>query len=239
LSILETWGISEKYLTEVVDSNPSLRGMMVGYISERKLRDLFASNPDVRDLRKEDDHDRTQKSDLVVGYRGFEFTIEVKSLQTNLVEVIDGRGRLLKKMVKERAGLTAKGHPRYRFVPNPEVGALSSTERLEARYEGKVQCDASDRRTITVPGGRTVTTTCLKVGDFDILAAGLFAFREQWDFGFALNRDLPRSTYAKYPPEVQAQLLKSLVPVSWPLRPPFVSDPFILLDRLIEERRRC
>ncbi len=67
-SILETWGISEDYLTTVVNENPSLRGMMIGYISERKLHDLFSANPQIRDPHKEDDHNRAEKSDLVIGY---------------------------------------------------------------------------------------------------------------------------------------------------------------------------
>ncbi|GMO42589.1 MAG: hypothetical protein Pg6C_04120 [Treponemataceae bacterium] len=33
-SILETWDITEGELTELVNSNPSLRGMLLGYIAE-------------------------------------------------------------------------------------------------------------------------------------------------------------------------------------------------------------
>jgi hypothetical protein len=108
----------------------------------------------------------------------------------------------------------------------------------DAQFRGNVQCDASDNREITLPNGHRVKTTNLKVGEFDILAMGLFAFREQWDFGFMLNRDLPRTESKKYSPDDRPYLLKTLIPVSWPLPSVCVSDPFTLLDRLVEERRR-
>jgi hypothetical protein len=68
----------------------------------------------------------------------------------------------------------------------------------------------------------------------DIVAAGIFGFRGKWEFGFALNEDLPKSTHAGYPADVQEQLIASLIPITWPLKEPFVSDPFILLDRVAE-----
>lgn len=171
--------------------------MMIGYLSEYKLRKIFQDNPRITFLRKDDDHDRKSKGDLIITYRGHEFKIEVKSLQTNMIQNL-GNGR----------------------------------------FQGFVQCDASDRRRIKLPSGKTIETTCLLVGEFDILAVGLFGFQSRWDFGFALNRDLPRSAYRKYSPKVRQQLLKSLVPVSWPLEAPFVADPTLLFDRLIQERGR-
>jgi len=196
-TILETWGISAEYLTQVIMENPSSRGMLIGYIAERKLRDFFEADGRASNLHKDDDHDRKKKGDLVITYKGLEFRIEVKSLQTNSIKTSDD-------------GKT---------------------------YTGKVQCDASDKRTITLPNGQSISTTCLQINEFDILAAGLFAFEEQWIFGFALNRDLPRSPYKKYPEEVRNMLLKTLIPVTWPLSDPFISDPFPLLDQLVKERQ--
>jgi hypothetical protein len=113
------------------------------------------------------------------------------------------------------------------------------TKRLgNGRFEGAAQCDASDRRVVNLARGRKIETTCLLVGEFDILAVCLFDFTGQWDFCFALNRDLPRSAYKKYPPAVRAQLIKSLVAVTLPLSAPFVDEPFVLLDRLVAERER-
>ena len=88
-TILEIWDVTPQYLTEVVLSNPSLRGMILGYLAERKRRDVFEADSRVTATRKDDDHDRKKKGDFVVTYTGSEFKIEVKSLQTNSVEILD------------------------------------------------------------------------------------------------------------------------------------------------------
>jgi len=209
--------------------------MMLGYIADRKLREFFASDTRISLIRKDDDHDRKKKGDLVVTYEREEFKIEVKSLQTNSIEVFDDRGRediTAERWIKRVIKLEK------RYLENPDFAGFLKDRRSEGRYRGVVQCDASDRRSVKLRGGKKIDTTCLLVGEFDLLAAGLFAFREQWDFGFALNRDLPTSNYRKYSKAVQKQLLRSLVPVTWPLAPPFVADPFKLLETLYQERRR-
>lgn len=77
-----------------------------------------------------------------------------------------------------------------------------------------------------------MTTEPLK-GEFDLLAVNCFAFGEGWKFAFAKNADLPTSTYKKYTEEQRKQLIASLVPVTWPPKPPFSDDPFHLLDEMI------
>ncbi len=188
-SILKKWQLTEEELAEIILSNPSMRGLMLGYIAEYKLRKMHFSAPCFENVRKKDDHDRTGKGDLRVTYRGAEFKIECKSLQTNSIRKTD------------------KG------------------------CEGKYQCDASDRRTIKV-GSRSVETTCLLVGEFDIVAVNLFALEQKWRFAFALNEDLPRSRYLKYPPSIRRKLLATLMPISWPLVPPYTESPMPLLERL-------
>lgn len=195
-TILQRWGITEQDLTVLVDENPSLRGIMLGYAAEHKLRELIERHPKVSKSRKYDDHDRSRKSDRVISFEGHDFSIEVKSLQTN------------------------------------------SIRRDGNRYLGKSQVDGSDRRVITFADGSELNTTLLLRGQFDILAVNCFAFRGQWDFVFALNRDLPTSTFKKYSAEQQRQLIASLVPVTWPPEAPFVSDPFPLVQRLLHERKR-
>lgn len=37
-SLLKRWDVTERELTEIVDQNPSLRGMLFGYTAEVKLR---------------------------------------------------------------------------------------------------------------------------------------------------------------------------------------------------------
>lgn len=190
-TILKRWHLTENELTEIIDLNPSMRGLMLGYIAEYKLRKLHFCDDCFSNVHKKDDHDRKQKGDLTVTYKGREFKIECKSLQTN------------------------------------------SIRETEDGYEGKYQCDASDRRKVTI-GKKSVETTCLLVGEFHIIAVNLFSFRNEWTFAFALNDDLPRSTYKKYPPAIQRHLLATLMPVSLPLRPPYIESPIPLLERLLD-----
>ncbi len=103
-------------------------------------------------------------------------------------------------------------------------------------YEGRVQVDASDRRPVTFPDGTELQTTCLLVGQFDILVLNLFQFRQEWDFAFILNSDLPRSKYHKYTPYQKDHLLATTVSVTLPIQPPFTSDPVELLDILIKTK---
>lgn len=200
-TILDIWQVTPAYLTDVVLSNPSLRGMILGYLSERKLRDVFEMDDRAISTRKDDDHDCKKKGDLVVTYRGYEFRIEVKSLQTNKVEM-EYENKWIQKIIKTNG----------KYTESAEFQAVWSDYGKNARYRGAFQCDASDRRSITLPDGEVIDTTCLQVGEFDIVAAGLFAFREEWDFAFAMNTDLPRSAYKKYPEAIRNKLLKSLFP---------------------------
>jgi len=196
-TILEKWQLTAEELTEIIDENPSLRGFMLGYVAEYKLRLLLTSSDEVSELQKPDDHARGhgKKNDMTIVYKGHRFSFEVKSLQTNSITMLD-----------------------------------------DGTYIGKAQVDASDSREVILPNGDSLKTTCLVVGGFDILGINLFQFREEWDFGFILNRDLPRSRYRKYTPEQQEYLLSTLVSVTWPLQNPFMPDPFALLDVLVEER---
>ena len=91
-TILDRWQISSTELTQAIDENPSLRGMLLGYIAEYKLRTMwFTDRPDVSHYTKHDDHNRKKKGDLVVTYRNKEFTLESKSLQTNSIRSENGR----------------------------------------------------------------------------------------------------------------------------------------------------
>lgn len=104
------------------------------------------------------------------------------------------------------------------------------------QWEGKSQVDGSDRRIIKFPDGSELNTTLLLRGEFDLLAVNCFAFGEQWRFAFAKNEDLPTSNYKKYTEEQRKQLIASLVPVTWPPKPPFTDNPFSLLDEVVRER---
>lgn len=191
-SILTRWGITEQELTELVEQNPSLRGILLGYVAEKKFHNSFLNHPAISEAMKDDDHDRRKKGDRRIIYKAKSLIIEVKSLQTNSVI---------------------------------HLGADS--------WKGKAQVDASDSRVVTLPDGSTLKTTCLLRGEFDLLAVNCFAFGETWRFAFVLNEDLPQNTYKKYTEYQRAHLLPSLIPIEWPLRPPFKENPFELLDRLV------
>ena len=71
----------------------------------------------------------------------------------------------------------------------------NSIRSIEKGYVGKFQCDASDRRPITLPDGTVIETTCLLVGEFDLLAVGIFNFVKEVN-GFE-NGDAGIGTTAK------------------------------------------
>ena len=193
-TILDKWQITAEELTKIVQENPSLRGFIFGYVSEYKVRSFFEGHEGVSNVMKYDDHDRTSKGDISFHYKGREFKVEAKSLQTNSVKQADG-----------------------------------------GTWTGKFQCDASDRREIRLPNGHTVNTTCLAVGEFDIVAVSLYAFGDQWRFAFARNEDLPNpnSRSRNIPAEDREYLIKSLIDITWPLQAPFTTDVYSLLDKMV------
>jgi hypothetical protein len=106
----------------------------------------------------------------------------------------------------------------------------------DGSYAGFAQVDASDRRTIILPDGSQLQTTNLLVGKFDILAVNCFTFRNEWNFVFARNEDLPRSTFRNYSESQRRHLLATTVQITWPPSGAFTDDLFGLLDRIVEER---
>src|SRR3989338_7167554 len=192
--LLTTWGITADELSEIVSENPSMRGLMFGFVAEYKLRKEWLLRPGIENLVRPRSHDRTQKYDFGFDYRGMPVRLEVKCLDTPKVRQID------------------------------------------EFYEGTFQCNASDTTPLTLPNGERVTTNCLVVGGFDLLAVCIYYFGKTWRFAFALNQDLPRTTWPRHTEEQQKYLLKSTMKISWPLKPPFTAEPFVLQDRLVTER---
>lgn len=83
--ILKRWGLTEAQFTEIIDANPSLRGVALGYIAEWQFHQRFLNNPAIEGAHKADDHNRKRKGDRTFTYRGHSFIVEVKSLQTAMV----------------------------------------------------------------------------------------------------------------------------------------------------------
>ena len=86
LGILELWNLSPDDLTIIVNESPSLRGMLLGYVAEFKLREMLISQDRISYLGKPDDHDRTKKGDHIIEFQGHRFAIESKSLQSRMIE---------------------------------------------------------------------------------------------------------------------------------------------------------
>lgn len=196
------WDATREEFNELFERNPSIRGMVSGYLAEEKLkRRYWADDHRVSNLRSPDDHDREKKADWIFDYEGHEIFCEVKSLQSNHVERVEsGDG--------------------------------------ETRWQGKFQCDASDRRPVTLPDGTELETTCLVQGEFDVLAVNLFEFGGQWRWAFARNEELPRTPYHGYDEAVRQYLLKGTMDIGWPLSDdaPYEADPWTVLDREVAVR---
>ena len=91
-TILDEWDIDAGSLTSILVENPSVRGMLLGYVAERKLQIMISGIPGVSYVTKPDDHNRMRKGDLYITYKGKEFRIESKSLQTNTVSYSSEEG---------------------------------------------------------------------------------------------------------------------------------------------------
>ena len=202
-SFLDKLSITKEELDAAISENPSLRGTIVGYFGEFKLRDYLTAYDEIKVLPKPDDHDRKKKYDLPIEYKGQQFKIEVKSLQTNSIKV--------------------------------------PKRRKNVAFQATVQCDASDCRDIVLPNGKTVTTTCLQYGDFDILAVNMFMFNKRWEFAFALNEKIPHSGKGSkkhpIPENCQQYIMKTSIPITYPVEGIFTTEICSLLDYLIEKRR--
>lgn len=118
-----------------------------------------------------------------------------------------------------------------------EVKSLDvpKVRRKDDHFEGTFQCNASDAREVQLPNGDRLTTNCLVVGGFDVLAVSLFAFERRWVYAFARNADLPRSTWARYSECQRQYLLKSSMRITWPLTPPYLDSLFAVLDLILSE----
>ncbi len=86
MTILEEWDITVEQLTNLLNENPSLKGMLLGYTAELKLKEIITLLPEVSFITKFDDHNRKKKGDLYIVYHGKAFNIESKSLQSSMIK---------------------------------------------------------------------------------------------------------------------------------------------------------
>jgi hypothetical protein len=196
------WDATQREFNEVFSRNPSIRGMVSGYLAEEKLKTMYFEGDDrINNLHSPDDHDRDMKADWIFDYRGHEIFCEVKSLQSNHVDQED----------------TLDGG---------------------THWTGKFQCDASDKREVTLPDGRNFETTCLVQDEFDVLAINLFEFGGEWKWAFARNQELPRTPYSGYDEDIRQYLIKGTMDIEWPLREdsPYYDNPWDVLENEIDLR---
>ncbi len=139
MTILEEWQITPEQLTQALNENPSLRGMLLGYVAEMKLRQIITSLPDVSLIKKFDDHNRKKKSDLYVIYKNRAFDIESKSLQSATVKRDEKAG-------KWRAKTQVDGSDR-RTIMMPDGSKLETTLLLRGEFDIlAVNCYAFEKK---------------------------------------------------------------------------------------------
>ncbi|WP_414564025.1 MULTISPECIES: helix-turn-helix domain-containing protein [unclassified Anabaena] len=85
-TIMDEWKVTADEMTILLQENPSLRGMLFGYVAELKLRELISAFPGIGSMKKFDDHDRKKKGDLHIIYHHRVFSVESKSLQTSQIK---------------------------------------------------------------------------------------------------------------------------------------------------------
>lgn len=89
IDFFDRWDATEEEFNTILTRNPSLTGMIHGYLAEEKVKEMwFDPNPNVTKLHSPDDHDRNKKADWIFDYKGETIYCEVKSLQSNFVEHI-------------------------------------------------------------------------------------------------------------------------------------------------------
>jgi hypothetical protein len=96
--------------------------------------------------------------------------------------------------------------------------------------QADVQNDASDARSIKLPNGSIVITTCYACGEYDILAVPLFPFTGTWDYAYKHNRDCRVCNSKKYSPEDAQYLLATIEKITWPLTDAWNINLLDLLD---------
>jgi hypothetical protein len=85
MGLLEQWGVTPHELNQILASRPSLRGILMGFVAEYKLSQIWFTDPRIHNLERYDNHDRTRPGDLGFLYKEVPISVQVKSLQTHSV----------------------------------------------------------------------------------------------------------------------------------------------------------
>jgi hypothetical protein len=127
LSILTEWEITPEQFTVLLEENPSLRGMLQGYVAELKLKETVTSIAGVSYTEKFDDHNRKKKGDLYIIYRDKAFDLESKSVQSNSVKWDDNK--------KQWTGKAQVDASDRRTITLPNGSTLDTTLLLRGEFD--------------------------------------------------------------------------------------------------------
>lgn len=85
MGILKDWNVTLEELDEILSSRPSLRGILMGFIAEYKVSQLYLNDTRISRLVRYDNHDRKNLGDFSFVYKGETISVQVKSLQTKSI----------------------------------------------------------------------------------------------------------------------------------------------------------
>jgi len=64
--LLRAWDIAAEELSEIVAENPSMRGLVFGFVAEYKLKKMWLERPEIQNLTRPRSHDRTTEVRLPI-----------------------------------------------------------------------------------------------------------------------------------------------------------------------------
>lgn len=205
-------GLSVEEFNRIADENSNFISTIIGYVAEERLREIYLEDhPKVADIRTPADHNKDDKGDLHFEYGGDEIRIEVKSIQSNHIEKIDSE--------HTQKDLSGNDKPQIRWKSDYNIKGSSDPREIE--YKGEIY---------------TGTQLDLENPGFDIMAVCMFRFENEWDFGFILPDDLPRTKKYSWPEELRETHSASFPDITLPVQEPYTDDLFELIDEIIDER---
>jgi hypothetical protein len=87
MKTLSSWDTTENEIAKLMDENSSLRGIVLGYVAEEKLKKIIESRTEVSSNHKPHDQNKSIRCDRIIVYKNTQFLIEVKSILTGSVKI--------------------------------------------------------------------------------------------------------------------------------------------------------
>ena len=151
---------------------------------------------------------------------------QYKFIQLEDIETHDDHDRRFNKSDR-----TIRVRDRFYSIQLKSIQTNSIKRNLETSLlQADVQNDASDSRTVNLPNGNSIITTCYVRGEYDILAVPLFPFTGRWNYAYKRNVDCRATKSKKYTPQDAQHLLATTEIITWPLTNDWCMDLSDLLD---------